>query len=168
MAKCCSSTSLLANYQDKSWQDSGNFADELGEDFLGLRDLGIAREHGMDSLSVPTSIFYGRKKRHEQNHGRVFSPSSRQNEILIDQCPKRRTRLPASTSVRTTPTVHMAKPTSLDIPLVLLDSSREWVGTGGWIVWSYTFSDWIVGSDCGESSTCTEKEGRGGKKEEIT
>lgn len=45
---------------------SGNFADELGEDFLGLRDLGIAREHGMDSLSVPTSIFYGRKKRQEQ------------------------------------------------------------------------------------------------------
>jgi transcriptional activator SPT7 len=50
---------------------SGNFADELGEDFLGLRDLGIAREHGMDSLSVPTSIFYGRKKRQEQIHGYV-------------------------------------------------------------------------------------------------
>jgi hypothetical protein len=42
---------------------SGNFADELGEDFLGLRDLGVAQEHGMSSLTVPSSLFYGRKKR---------------------------------------------------------------------------------------------------------
>jgi transcriptional activator SPT7 len=42
---------------------SGNFADELGEDFLGLRDLGIAQEHGLSSLTVPASVFYGRRKR---------------------------------------------------------------------------------------------------------
>lgn len=42
---------------------SGNFAEELGEDFLGLRDLGIDKEHGMASLTVPSSIFYGRRKR---------------------------------------------------------------------------------------------------------
>lgn len=42
---------------------SGNFADELGEDFLGLRDLGVAREHGMTNLTIPSNLFYGRKKR---------------------------------------------------------------------------------------------------------
>jgi hypothetical protein len=42
---------------------SGNFADELGEDFLGLRDLGIAKEEGLASLTVPSSLFYGRRKR---------------------------------------------------------------------------------------------------------
>ncbi|WVQ71731.1 hypothetical protein IAR50_001272 [Cryptococcus sp. DSM 104548] len=48
----------------------GNFAEELGEDFLGLRELGIAGENGMSSLSVPQSLFYGRKKRMaEQGRG---------------------------------------------------------------------------------------------------
>jgi len=42
---------------------SGNFADELGEDFLGLRDLGIDKEHSLASLTVPSSVFYGRRKR---------------------------------------------------------------------------------------------------------
>lgn len=42
---------------------SGNFADELGEDFLGLRELGIDREYGLTSLTVPQSLFYGRRKR---------------------------------------------------------------------------------------------------------
>ncbi|EIW69413.1 hypothetical protein TREMEDRAFT_62279 [Tremella mesenterica DSM 1558] len=41
----------------------GNFAEELGEDFLGLRDLGIDKEYGMQSLTVPSSVFYGRRKR---------------------------------------------------------------------------------------------------------
>ncbi|KAK4686338.1 transcriptional activator SPT7, partial [Tremellales sp. Uapishka_1] len=41
----------------------GNFAEELGEDFLGLRDLGIDKEFGMTTLNVPTSVFYGRRKR---------------------------------------------------------------------------------------------------------
>nr|XP_019042309.1 hypothetical protein I302_08911 [Kwoniella bestiolae CBS 10118]OCF21239.1 hypothetical protein I302_08911 [Kwoniella bestiolae CBS 10118] len=41
----------------------GNFADELGEDFLGLRDLGIDKEFGLSSLTVPSSLFYGRRKR---------------------------------------------------------------------------------------------------------
>ncbi|TYJ55382.1 hypothetical protein B9479_003885 [Cryptococcus floricola] len=47
----------------------GNFAEELGEDFLGLRELGIAGENGMSTLSVPQSLFYGRKKR-PTDHGR--------------------------------------------------------------------------------------------------
>ena len=31
----------------------GNFADAYGEDFLGLRELGIAAEFGLSSLSIP-------------------------------------------------------------------------------------------------------------------
>ncbi|WVQ78346.1 hypothetical protein IAT38_000431 [Cryptococcus sp. DSM 104549] len=41
----------------------GNFADELGEDFLGLRELGIDKEFGLSSLTIPQQVFYGRKKR---------------------------------------------------------------------------------------------------------
>lgn len=41
----------------------GNFAEQLGEDFLGLRDMGIDQEHGLSSLTVPASVFYGRRKR---------------------------------------------------------------------------------------------------------
>ncbi|WWC61038.1 uncharacterized protein I303_103616 [Kwoniella dejecticola CBS 10117] len=41
----------------------GNFADELGEDFLGLRDMGIDKEFGLSSLTVPSSLFYGRRRR---------------------------------------------------------------------------------------------------------
>ncbi|WWC89960.1 uncharacterized protein L201_004889 [Kwoniella dendrophila CBS 6074] len=41
----------------------GNFADELGEDFLGLRDLGIDKEFGLSTLTVPSSLFYGRRRK---------------------------------------------------------------------------------------------------------
>ncbi|KAK6902974.1 hypothetical protein L486_06429 [Kwoniella mangroviensis CBS 10435] len=47
----------------------GNFADELGEDFLGLRDLGIDKEFGLASLTVPSSLFYGRRRRLAATHG---------------------------------------------------------------------------------------------------
>ncbi|WVO13938.1 hypothetical protein L204_101563 [Cryptococcus depauperatus] len=49
--------------EDGEMMLDGNFADELGEDFLGLRELGIDREHGLSSLTIPQSLFYGRKKR---------------------------------------------------------------------------------------------------------
>jgi transcriptional activator SPT7 len=42
---------------------SGNFAEELGEDFLGLREMGIDREFGLSSLNVPSSLFYGRRRK---------------------------------------------------------------------------------------------------------
>lgn len=43
--------------------NSGDFAEDLGEDFLGLRELGIASEYGMSSLTVPKSLFFGRRRR---------------------------------------------------------------------------------------------------------
>ncbi|WOO84408.1 Transcriptional activator spt7 [Vanrija pseudolonga] len=41
----------------------GDFAEDLGEDFLGLRELGIDREFGLNSLSVPKALFFGRRGR---------------------------------------------------------------------------------------------------------
>lgn len=42
---------------------SGDFAEDLGEDFLGLRELGIDKEFGLSSVSVPKSLFFGRRRR---------------------------------------------------------------------------------------------------------
>ncbi|KAI6168663.1 hypothetical protein EDD17DRAFT_1529032 [Pisolithus thermaeus] len=39
----------------------GTFADTLGEDFLGLRELGIAAELGLSSLSVPRKLLKGKR-----------------------------------------------------------------------------------------------------------
>ncbi|KAF5355103.1 hypothetical protein D9756_005773 [Leucocoprinus leucothites] len=44
----------------------GDFADMLGEDYLGLRELGIAAEFGMSSLSIPKKLLKGKKN---QNKG---------------------------------------------------------------------------------------------------
>ena len=51
---------LLAN--DGEMLLDGKFADQLGEDFLGLGETGIAAEHGLTSLSVPAAVFYKRAK----------------------------------------------------------------------------------------------------------
>ncbi|KAK2464438.1 hypothetical protein APHAL10511_003586 [Amanita phalloides] len=39
----------------------GDFADLLGEDYLGLRELGIAAEFGMSSLTIPKKLLRGKK-----------------------------------------------------------------------------------------------------------
>ncbi|EGO00559.1 hypothetical protein SERLA73DRAFT_71569 [Serpula lacrymans var. lacrymans S7.3] len=40
----------------------GNFTDSFGEDFLGLRELGIAAEFGLSSLSIPKKLLKGKGK----------------------------------------------------------------------------------------------------------
>lgn len=40
---------------------SGDFADMLGEDYLGLRELGIAAEFGMSSLTIPKKLLKSKK-----------------------------------------------------------------------------------------------------------
>lgn len=40
----------------------GNFADSFGEDFLGLRELGIAAEFGLQSLTIPKKLLKGKKQ----------------------------------------------------------------------------------------------------------
>lgn len=39
----------------------GGFSDAFGEDFLGLKELGIAAEFGLSSLSVPKKLLRGKK-----------------------------------------------------------------------------------------------------------
>ncbi|KAH8827798.1 hypothetical protein DL96DRAFT_1709124 [Flagelloscypha sp. PMI_526] len=39
----------------------GDFADLLGEDYLGFRELGIASEFGMSSLTIPKRLLRGRR-----------------------------------------------------------------------------------------------------------
>ncbi|KAH9949306.1 hypothetical protein B0H21DRAFT_147863 [Amylocystis lapponica] len=74
---------LLSAYQDgtteEAWDDEqlfhnaedeeedgefvmGNFADSFGEDFLGLRELGIASEFGLSSLTIPKKLLKGKRK----------------------------------------------------------------------------------------------------------
>jgi len=71
---------------------SGDFADALGEDYLGLRELGIAAEFGMTSLSIPKKLlkgrmahnkpaayvlilhYYGRKTQHSFNSAKPTEP----------------------------------------------------------------------------------------------
>ncbi|KZT72342.1 hypothetical protein DAEQUDRAFT_755185 [Daedalea quercina L-15889] len=45
----------------------GNFADSFGEDFLGLRELGIAAEFGLQSLTIPKKLL--KSKRQGQAEG---------------------------------------------------------------------------------------------------
>jgi transcriptional activator SPT7 len=40
----------------------GNFAEALGDDFLGLRELGIESEFGLTSLSIPKKLLRGKGK----------------------------------------------------------------------------------------------------------
>ncbi|KAI7954422.1 hypothetical protein MJO28_004822 [Puccinia striiformis f. sp. tritici] len=41
---------------------TGEFTTELGEDFFGLRDIGLDSELGLSSLRIPSRLFHGRPK----------------------------------------------------------------------------------------------------------
>jgi transcriptional activator SPT7 len=41
---------------------SGDFTEELGEDFFGFKELGLDKEFGMISLSVPLRLLQGRMR----------------------------------------------------------------------------------------------------------
>jgi len=41
---------------------TGEFTSELGEDFFGLRDIGLDSELGLSSLRIPSRLFHGRPK----------------------------------------------------------------------------------------------------------
>jgi transcriptional activator SPT7 len=58
-------SALTTNHESQRIAYRGNFTDSLGEDFLGLRELGIADEFGLSSLSVPKKLLKG-KNRAEQ------------------------------------------------------------------------------------------------------
>ena len=56
----CVDLPSLHVYGTDVW-NRGDFADMLGEDYLGLRELGIAAEFGMSSLSIPKRLLKGKK-----------------------------------------------------------------------------------------------------------
>lgn len=66
--------------QDGQMLQHGDFAEDLGEDFLGLRELGIDKEYGLSSLSVPKALFFGR-------HGRNRNAADGKKEDLPDYPP---------------------------------------------------------------------------------
>lgn len=47
---------------DGGFRARGEFASELGEDFWGLRELGLDAELGMGSLRIPSRLYHGRSK----------------------------------------------------------------------------------------------------------
>ncbi|KAI0253661.1 hypothetical protein BJV78DRAFT_1152789 [Lactifluus subvellereus] len=55
---------LFANEDDEEEESAfvmGQFTDDIGEDFLGLRELGIAAELGLSSLTIPKRLLKGKK-----------------------------------------------------------------------------------------------------------
>ena len=61
---------------DLEFAHRGNFADSFGEDFLGLRALGIADEFGLSSLSVPKKLLRGKNKPKAGPEAYVYTLSS--------------------------------------------------------------------------------------------
>ncbi|KAH9066066.1 hypothetical protein EDB83DRAFT_2381286 [Lactarius deliciosus] len=63
-AEAIDDDTLFANEDDEEEESAfvmGQFTDDIGEDFLGLRELGIAAEFGLSSLSVPKRLLKGKK-----------------------------------------------------------------------------------------------------------
>ncbi|KAI8880280.1 Bromodomain-containing protein [Backusella circina FSU 941] len=55
-------------FDDEQVLISGVFGDELGEDFFGFKELGIAQEYNMNTLNVPSKLWFGKEifKKDEQ------------------------------------------------------------------------------------------------------
>jgi transcriptional activator SPT7 len=63
-AEAIDDDTLFANEDDEEEESAfvmGQFTDDIGEDFLGLRELGIANEFGLSSLSIPKRLLKGKK-----------------------------------------------------------------------------------------------------------
>ncbi|KAF9476670.1 hypothetical protein BDN70DRAFT_882134 [Pholiota conissans] len=52
----------------------GEFADLLGEDYLGLRELGIAAEFGMSNLTIPKRLLKGKKGQNKPTASKPTEP----------------------------------------------------------------------------------------------
>ncbi|KAH8977282.1 hypothetical protein EDB86DRAFT_2838091 [Lactarius hatsudake] len=63
-AKAINDDTLFANKDDEEEESAfvmGQFTDDIGEDFLGLRELGMAAEFSLSSLSIPKRLLKGKK-----------------------------------------------------------------------------------------------------------
>ncbi|KAI0087073.1 hypothetical protein BDY19DRAFT_955929 [Irpex rosettiformis] len=113
----------------------GNFADSFGEDFLGLRELGIADEFGLSSLTIPKKLLRG-KNRNGLKGAEASKPTEPpppfpppppfvlldtahlddQIGLLRDFYHRRLESLPTSVISPPTPPTRFAEPTSAFIP----------------------------------------------------
>ncbi|KAH8990665.1 hypothetical protein EDB86DRAFT_3190558 [Lactarius hatsudake] len=63
-AKAINDDTLFANEDDEEEESAfvmGQFTDDIGEDFLGLHELGMAAEFSLSSLSIPKRLLKGKK-----------------------------------------------------------------------------------------------------------
>lgn len=73
----------------------GDFAEDLDEDFFGFRELGLAEELGLETLSVPLHLLQNRmhsayQAQHQgpvTNTGLVFPPPAPYEAITVDNLP---------------------------------------------------------------------------------
>lgn len=86
----------MGAFQDGSEQFvGGDFAEDLDEDFFGFRELGLADEFGIESLSVPLHLLQNRMHNaYQAQHqgpvtttGLIFEPPSPYDPITADNLP---------------------------------------------------------------------------------
>jgi transcriptional activator SPT7 len=72
----------------------GGFTDAFGEDFLGLRELGIASEFGLSSLTIPKKLLKNKNKGRDELNATAYVPFSfcrvyilRFNSIKLNEPP---------------------------------------------------------------------------------
>nr|POE64842.1 transcriptional activator spt7 [Quercus suber] len=74
---------------------SGDFADEMGDDFFGFKELGLADELGLETLSVPFHLLQNRMHNAYQSQhqgpvsstGLVFEPPAAYDPITVENLP---------------------------------------------------------------------------------
>lgn len=58
----CQSVSRSLSFYILTLLCRGNFSNSVGDDFFGLKELGIADELGMTNLTVPKRLLKGKKR----------------------------------------------------------------------------------------------------------
>lgn len=91
---------------------SGNFADSFGDDFLGLRELGIAAEFNLTSLTIPKKLLKGKGKANAKEGPSTYV------SLLMHTCPHH--SLSPSSSKPSEPPPPFPPPP----PFIPLDSKR--------------------------------------------
>jgi hypothetical protein len=61
----------------------GDFADEINEDFFGFKELGLDKEFGLSSFTVPLHLLQSRMHNHYQAQNTRFATNTPSLLILI-------------------------------------------------------------------------------------
>lgn len=63
---------------------SGDFTEDIGDDFFGFKELGLAREFGMSTFSVPMHLLHGRLTNSYQASGVKYEAHHDMNSSPLD------------------------------------------------------------------------------------